>query len=89
MATACALSKPGAARRAALRLSESRASTFPCFHGGITRIKTKTQRYDTTVLDARALADALEIEEKAGWEVAEAGYDGTDFVVTFEREDAR
>jgi len=50
-------------------------------------IKTKTQRYDTTVLDARALADAL--EEKAGWEVAEAGYDGTDFVVTFEREDAR
>lgn len=46
-------------------------------------IKTKTQRYDTTVLDAR------EIEEKAGWEVAEAGYDGTDFVVTFEREDAR
>ena len=25
-------------------------------------IKTKTQRYDTTVLDARALADALEIE---------------------------
>ena len=51
--------------------------------------KTKTQRYDTTVLDARALADALEIEEKAGWEVAEAGYDGTDFVVTFEREDAR
>ena len=49
-------------------------------------IKTKTQRYDTTVL---ALADALEIEEKAGWEVAEAGYDGTDFVVTFEREDAR
>ena len=46
-------------------------------------IKTKTQRYDTTVLDA------LEIEEKAGWEVAEAGYDGTDFVVTFEREDAR
>ena len=27
-------------------------------------IKTKTQRYDTTVLDARALADALEIEEK-------------------------
>ncbi len=43
-------------------------------------IKTKTQRYDTTVLDARALADALEIEEKAGWEVAEAGYDGTDFV---------
>ena len=52
-------------------------------------IKTKTQRYDTTVLDARALAEALEIEEKAGWEVAEAGYDGTDFVVTFEREDAR
>ena len=51
--------------------------------------KTKTQRYDTTVLDARALADALEIEEKAGWEGAEAGYDGTDFVVTFEREDAR
>ena len=63
MATACALSKPGAAQRAALRLSESRASTFPCFHGGITMIKTKTQRYDTTVLDARALADALEIEE--------------------------
>ena len=54
-----------------------------------TMIKTKTQRYDTTVLDARALADALEIEEKAGWEVAEVGYDGTDFVVTFEREDAR
>ena len=52
-------------------------------------IKTKTQRYDTTVLDACALADALEIEEKAGWEVAEAGYDATDFVVTFEREDAR
>ena len=41
--------------------------------------KTKTQHYDTTVLDARALADALEIEEN----------DGTDFVVTFEREDAR
>ena len=56
---------------------------------GLTMTKTKTQRYDTTVLDARALADALEIEEKAGWEVAEAGYDGTDFVVTFEREDAR
>ena len=35
------------------------------------------------------LADALEAEEKAGWEVAEAAYDGTDFVVTFEREDAR
>ena len=51
--------------------------------------KTKTQRYDTTVLDTRALADALEIEEKAGWEFTEAGYDGTDFVVTFEREDAR
>lgn len=51
--------------------------------------KTKTQPYDTTVLDARVLADALEIEEKAGWEVTEAGYDGTDFVVTFEREDAR
>lgn len=51
--------------------------------------KTKTQRYDTTVLDARVLADALEIEEKAGWEVTEAGYDGTDFVVTFERENAR
>lgn len=31
---------------------------------------TKTLRYDTTVLDARALADALEAEEKAGWEVA-------------------
>ena len=45
--------------------------------------RTKTQRYDTTVLDARALAEA-----KAGWEVAEAGYDGTDFVVTFEREGA-
>lgn len=45
-------------------------------------------RYDTTVLDARALADALEAEEKAGWEVAEAAYDGTDFVVTFEREGA-
>ena len=44
---------------------------------------TKTLRYDTTVLDARALADALEAEEKAGWEVAEAAYDGTDFVVTF------
>ena len=28
--------------------------------------RTKTQRYDTTVLDARALADALETEEKAG-----------------------
>ena len=28
-------------------------------------------------------------EEKAGWEVAEAAYDGTDFVVTFEREGAR
>lgn len=41
---------------------------------------TKTLRYDTTVLDA------LEAEEKAGWEVAEAAYDGTDFVVTFERE---
>lgn len=27
---------------------------------------TKTLRYDTTVLDARALADALEAEEKAG-----------------------
>ena len=50
--------------------------------------RTKTQRYDTTVLDARALVDALETEEKAGWEVAEAGYDGTDFVVTFEREGA-
>ena len=49
---------------------------------------TKTLRYDTTVLDARALADALEAEEKAGWEVAEAAYDGTDFVVTFEREGA-
>ena len=35
-------------------------------------IKTKTQRYDTTVLDARALADALEIEEKAGWEIGRA-----------------
>jgi hypothetical protein len=45
---------------------------------------TKTLRYDTTVLDARA----LEAEEKAGWEVAEAAYDGTDFVVTFEREGA-
>ena len=77
--TACFLSKPGAARRAAL---------FQCFHGGITLTRTKTQRYDTTVLDARALADALETEEKAGWEVAEAGYDGTDFVVTFEREGA-
>lgn len=49
---------------------------------------TKTLRYDTTVLDARALADALEAEEKAGWEVAEAVYDGMDFVVTFEREGA-
>ena len=49
---------------------------------------TKTLRYDTTVLDARALADALEAEEKAGWEVAAAAYDGTDFVVTFEREGA-
>ena len=88
-AAACIRHAQQDARRAALRLSESRASTFPCFHGGITMIKTKTQRYDTTVLDARALADALEIEEKAGWEVAEAGYDGTDFVVTFEREDAR
>ena len=39
-------------------------------------------------VDARALADALEAEEKAGWEVAEAAYDGTDFVVTFEREGA-
>ena len=48
---------------------------------------TKTLRYDTTVLDARALADALEAEEKAGWEVAEAAYDGTDFVVTFERQE--
>ena len=56
---------------------------------GITMTTTKTQRYDTTRLDARALADALEIEEKAGWEVTEAGYDGTDFVVTFEREGAR
>ena len=44
----------------------------------------------TRLCSTRApLADALEIEEKAGWEVAEAGYDGTDFVVTFEREDAR
>ena len=34
----------------------------------------------------RAPADALEAEAKAGWEVTEAGYDGTDFVVTFERE---
>lgn len=49
---------------------------------------TKTQRYDTTVLDARALADALEAEAKVGWEVTEAGYDGTDFVVTFEWEGA-
>ena len=31
---------------------------------------TKTLRYDTTVLDARALADALEAEEKAGWAVS-------------------
>ena len=52
-------------------------------------IKTKTQRYDTTVLDACARADGLEIEVMAGWEVGVAGYDGTDFVVTFEREDAR
>ena len=52
-------------------------------------IKTKTQRYDTTVLDARALAVAREKEGRAGWEGAAGGYDGTDFVVTFEREDAR
>ena len=50
--------------------------------------RTKTQPYDTPALGARALADALETEEEAGWEVAEAGYDGTDFVVTFEREGA-
>ena len=40
----------------------------------------------TRLCSMRALADALEAEEKAGWEVAEAAYDGTDFVVTFERE---
>ena len=50
--------------------------------------RTKARRDDTTVLAARALADALGTEEEAGWEVAEAGYDGTDFVVTFEREGA-
>ena len=50
--------------------------------------RTKTQRYDTTVLGARALADALETEEKAGWEVADACYAGTDFAVTFERDGA-
>ena len=36
--------------------------------------RTKTQRYDTTVLDARALADALEAEAKAGWEVTAVSY---------------
>ena len=50
--------------------------------------RTQTQRYDPTGLDARARAEARETAEKAGWEVAEAGYDGTDFVVTFEREGA-
>jgi hypothetical protein len=75
MATACAFEQAG-------RLF------FSAFNGGTAMTRTKTQRYDTTVLDARALADALETEEKAGWEVAEAGYDGTDFVVTFEREGA-
>ena len=30
----------------------------------------------------------LRSEAKAGWEVTEAGYDGTDFVVTFEWEGA-
>lgn len=48
--------------------------------------QTKTERYDARKLSASALADLLAAEEKNGWEVVTAGYEGDEFVVQFERE---
>ena len=49
--------------------------------------KMKTERYDARKLSASALADLLAAEEKNGWTVLTAGYEGDEFVVSFERED--
>lgn len=49
--------------------------------------KTKAERYDALQISASALAELLAAEEKAGWEVVSAGYEGDEFVVQFERED--
>lgn len=48
--------------------------------------KTKTERYDALNISASALADLLAAEEKAGWEVVSAEYEGDEFVVRFEQE---
>lgn len=48
--------------------------------------QTKTERYDARNISASALADLLAAEEKDGWEVLSAGYEGDEFVVQFERE---
>lgn len=48
--------------------------------------RTKTERYDALNISASALADLLAAEEKAGWEVVSAQYEGDVFVVQFEQE---
>ncbi len=46
----------------------------------------KTERYNRKSMSATELADALELEKKAGWIVFSAENDEDDYVITFEKE---